>query len=162
MSAENADDIVLESSPAVISTLRDFPAACAERERTEDPEIHMVASHRVCPTSKRDVTVVSPNPAPCTVIDTEPDPTTFPIRPALKVPVSIEKAIDKLAVELLTETATRRVPCAPREASALIDVSDSQCVSSHPEPPVRIICENPEPDPNPAPKTVTLVVPVDA
>jgi hypothetical protein len=77
ISAENAADALLTRSPAVTITLRVFPSTRAEKALTVESEIHSVTSQLVCPTRMCDVSVMCPNPAPCIVIDVEPDPTVF-------------------------------------------------------------------------------------
>jgi hypothetical protein len=64
-------------SPTVITTHLVPCAPCVTLHLTDVSDTHPVASHPVYPPRARPVRVISPMPAPCTVIDAEPVPTLF-------------------------------------------------------------------------------------
>ena len=72
-----ASDVLPLTSPAVITTRRVPPDPCPAMHLTDVSDSHSVPSHPVCPSLPMLVYDTSPRPAPCTVIDADPDPPRF-------------------------------------------------------------------------------------
>ena len=106
---------------------------------TDVSDSQAVPSQPVRPDLKLPVWLTCPMPAPCTVIDADPEPARFPRRITLNPAPSTDHPCVTLPPLSPAVITTRRVDPAPCPTRHLTDVSDSQSVPSHPVFPTRAL-----------------------
>ena len=153
-------DAVPDSPPTDTETRRDPRQAACSRQVTAVSDPQQVASLAVRPYTTATEYSPCPRPVPNIVRLIDPEAATFRITMPLMAGDSTVKLSDKLAPRQPDVTASLALAIEARAWRHLIDVSDSQVVSSSPVPPTLIDAVTSR-DPSAAPPIVMLAEPVE-
>ena len=158
---ENPRDTLPTRAPVVNVTALLPIAPCPDWHRKDVSDSHVDRSHPVWPKVLLDVNGALPIFRPCTVTLVEPVPAIFTRRSELAVPVSKEKASEKVFSWEPADAKIRLLPFMPWPDRPLTEVSDPHAVCSHAVDPNAVLGEYVA-VPKPEPCNVTLVDPVAA